>query len=79
VTWDAARMKITCYPLEVRYLTLTSGADVPTGLYSDLVKALPKFFKDRGVLEFTASPGTPQSETILRRRGSWDGAMRWRL
>lgn len=83
VAWDhpdgRAEMKIECWPERVHYLTLRSGADHPTGLYTALCEALPDYFRNRGVLTFTASPRDVDGEAILRSRGAWDAAMRWRI
>jgi hypothetical protein len=80
VTWPAgASMKIDCSPTNVHFLTLRSGSDHPTGLYTALCNALPDFFRDRGVQTFTAAPRDPEAEGLLRTRGFWDAVMRWRL
>ncbi len=86
VTWlvdgtTTAVMKIDCTAKEVCFLTLRSGVDHPTGIYTALCAALPDFFRNRGVVNFTATPSGVNSRSILRTRGAWDGeaALLWRV
>lgn len=87
VTWEVdggaatAVMKIDCTPTNVHFLTLRSGVDHPTGIYTALCAALPDFFRNRGVEYFTAQPGGANSEGVLRQRGGWEPGefLRWRV
>lgn len=81
LTWEnGSTMKIDAYPERVHFLTLSSKR---RSLYSDLCRTLPDLFRDRGVERFTASPATPESDAILRKRGEWhdapDRGIEWTL
>lgn len=74
VRWkNRSALKIDAYPDRVHFAALRSTRK---NLYSDLCAALPDLFRERGVERFTASPGTPESDAILRKRGEWQDAAR---
>ena len=78
-TWGRSELKIDCWPRRVHFLHLRSGKK---NTYTELCEALPPLFKERGVQEFTASPGGPEEAEILMKRGEWrlgPGGLVWEI
>ena len=68
VTWPRSTMKIDCTPERVHFAHLQSGRK---NLYTELCESLPPLFKERGVVEFTASPADSEAAEVLMKRGEW--------
>lgn len=79
VTWGTSVLKMECRADRVHFLTLRTGKDIPTGLYTALCSALPSVFKAWSVVKFTCSPADSSAEAILKTRGSWSNKMDWVL
>ena len=68
VRWPRSEMKIDCTPERVHFAHLRSGRK---NLYTELCESLPALFRERGVVEFTASPADAETAEVLMKRGEW--------